>query len=183
MPDILVTISASQPSSDHGPDRWRKEGDEPLTGIVVDAGLLTDGSEAVLTHVLHECAHVLNWLRNTKDTTMRGLYHNQRYLAAAEEVGLVMPEGAERTSKGYADPILSDGARERFAEDLKALDSAIAQTLPYVTLPTPTNRSSRTPDRLTVECKCTPPRKLRISQTVFAQGPIRCEVCKSLFTA
>jgi hypothetical protein len=138
------------------------------------------GPDAVLEHVLHEAAHVLNWTRDVSDTAIRGAYHNQSFLAAAEEVGLEWPNHAERVAgKGFVNPVVSDGARARHRDDVAALGQLIPELLPHMQLPEV--KSRRTPDRLTLCCQCTPPRKLRVSRTVAAQGPITCGVCGSEF--
>lgn len=124
---------------------------------------------------------MLNWARDVKDTTMRGVYHNQEFLAAAEDLGLKWPDDQERIKgKGYSQPVLSDAARKRHAADLKALEEIIPAVLPHLELPV-TPKSSRT-DRLTLRCNCTPARTFRISRTVAAQGAIVCGVCKRPFT-
>lgn len=180
LPAIRPTVSPTARSSDHSP-RWT-HADDAVTGLVVSADILQEGAEAVVETVLHDAAHLLNWLRDVKDVTTRGVYHNASFLTAAEEVGLVWPEGAERVSgKGFVNPTLGDAARARHAVDLTELPAAIGSALPHLELPA-TPRASRTPDRLTLSCKCEAPRKFRISRTVAAQGPILCGVCNKEFT-
>lgn len=179
LPTARIAVSPAPPSSNHGPERWAVV-DGVLTGLVINAQTLSDGAEATLTGVLHEAAHVLCWIRGVKDTTMRGGYHNARYMFAAGEVGLYWPEDKARdTVRGFASPELTDASRAKYAAHLRALRPAIDQTIPYLTVPEQP-RSTR-PDRLTVECQCSPPRKLRISQTVLAQGPVVCGVCGQHF--
>ncbi len=152
-----------------------------MTGLVVSASTLQEGPEATVQFVLHEAAHILCWLRDIRDTTMRGVYHNGSFLAVAEEVGLEWPDGAERVpGRGYSNVRLSDASRERFAPDLEALAEAIPQILPHLAVPAPTTSGS--PKRLTMQCQCGPPRKIRAGRTVAALGPITCGVCKREFT-
>jgi hypothetical protein len=179
LPPIRPTVSPTRRRYDHGPERWQEE-DGTLGGFVVTADILQAGAGATLEYVLHEAAHVLNWRRGVQDTTTRGAYHTQAFLTAAEEVGLVWPEGAERSAtRGFIDVELSDAARKRYARSLQELDVVIPLVLPHLELPKQT--SSRTPDRLTLVCQCTPPRKLRVSRTVAAQGAITCGVCGQPF--
>lgn len=173
----MITISSSPAGSDHGPERWQTV-DGLLTGLVVDSGTMADGPDAVLTHVLHEAAHVLNWLRGTKDTTTRGAYHNRNFLAAADELGLRWPEDVEPNYRGWAAPVLTDEARQRFKSQLATLADAIEQTLPALTMPT-VSRPRR--DREKVVCQCDPPRLVRVSQLTLAKGPIICGVCGKSF--
>ncbi|WDM16728.1 hypothetical protein J3S85_37825 [Streptomyces lavenduligriseus] len=183
LPPIRPSISPTTRKQGHGPQRWTRGDDGVVTGLVVTADVMREGPEAVLEHVLHEAAHVLNWVRDRADTTMRGAYHNQTFLSAAEEVGLAWPEGATRVQgKGYVNPVLSNEARRRHQKDLAALDDAIAAVLPHLVLPASGSHVDRTPARLTLKCQCEPPRTFRISRTVAAAGPIICGVCKKPFT-
>ncbi len=131
--------------------------------------------------VLHDAAHLLCWVRGIEDTSMRGVYHNQRYLVAAEEMGLRWPQDASRGGKGFYNPVLAPGTRKRYAENLRELEEAIPLVLPHLELPT-TSNTGRV-DRLTLQCKCDPPRRFRISRTVAALGPITCGVCGEQFTS
>ncbi|MFJ6636579.1 hypothetical protein ACIQMR_35225 [Streptomyces sp. NPDC091376] len=180
LPSVRIAISPSPPSSDHGQERWTREEDETVSGLVVSADTLREGDEALLTCILHEAAHLLCWVRGKQDTATRGAYHNATYLTAAEEVGLIWPADKARVQgRGYPDPELTDELRDLYKDDLIALSEAIPQVLPHLVIPD-TQKPSR-PDRLTIECQCTPPRKLRISQTVLARGPITCGVCGQSF--
>jgi predicted SprT family Zn-dependent metalloprotease len=154
-----------------------------VSGLVVTASTLDEGEDAVLECILHEAAHLLNWVRGLKDTTMRGGYHNAQYLTAAEEVGLRWPDDTPRAaSKGYASVGLADETRARYADNLAALRRTIPQALPHLTIPESSTKS-RQPDRLTMRCKCQPkPRNIRVAQTIAAQGPITCGVCGAAFT-
>ncbi|MGI5404137.1 hypothetical protein ACQEVG_32745 [Streptomyces sp. CA-135486] len=149
---------------------------------MISADTLDEGESAVLETVLHEAAHILCWIRGKQDTTTRGVYHNQTFLSAAEEVGLEWPEGAQRLAgRGYANPRLTEETRAKHEADLNALAESIPLALPHFVVPD-APKSTR-PDRLTLQCRCTPPRKIRVSQTTAAVGPITCGVCGSDFEA
>ncbi|MEU1254796.1 hypothetical protein ABZ445_16100 [Streptomyces chartreusis] len=181
LPPVRPVISPTSRLADHSP-RWSRDDDGLIAGLIVNADALQAGADVVLENVLHDAAHILNWLRGVSDTTMNGVYHNQSFLTAAEEVGLIWPEGASRVKgKGFPNPVLSDAARTRHAADIHALEEVIPLTLPHLELPS-TTRAGRT-DRVSMACKCDPPRKFRIGRTVAAQGPIICGVCNSPFTS
>ncbi|MFB7114055.1 hypothetical protein [Streptomyces sp. NPDC056291] len=131
--------------------------------------------------MLHEAAHILAWRRGLKDTSVRaGLYHNQTFLAVAEEVGLEWPaERARHATTGFIDPELSVETRHRHADDIAALDEAIPLVLPHLELPP--SKSSNRPDRLVLQCGCDDPRKMRMSRTVVERGPVICGVCGEEF--
>jgi hypothetical protein len=182
LPRITPVVSPTTRRKDHGPERWTLDQSGFLSGLVVTADVLHEGADAVLEMVLHDAAHVLNWARDVQDTTMRGVYHNQRFLTAAEEVGLEWPAHRERAQgQGYVRPVLSDSARARYAPDLRRLTEIIPEILPH--LEGPTSASAGRVDRLTLKCGCRPARSFRISKTVAAQGPIMCSVCDTEFTS
>ncbi|WP_104633153.1 hypothetical protein [Streptomyces sp. MH60] len=176
LPPINPVISPTTRLLDHGPTRWARDEDGRVSGLVVTADTLQGGPDVLLETVLHDAAHLLCWCRGVDDTTMHGVYHNQNFLAAAEEVGLEWPEGAKRLQgKGYHAPVLSAETREYHAQSLRELEEAIPLVLPHLELP-PTSNRGRV-DRLTYACKCDSPRRFRISRTVAAQGGITCNVC------
>lgn len=180
LPVARIVVSPTKSRASHGPEMWNWESEGIVSGLVVSADVLADGPEATLDAVLHAGAHVLCWVRGDQDTTMRGTYHNQTFLSAAQEVGLEWREDKPRVQgRGYSTPELSDCARSRYAEDLSALADAIPLTLPHLSVHTP-ERSTQY-DRIGMECKCDPPRKFRIAGTVAAKGPITCGVCEEEF--
>lgn len=180
LPPIRPTVSPTNRRGDHSP-RWIEDDEGYILGLVVSADVLQEGAETVLEAVLHDAAHLLNWKRGVKDTTMRGAYHNQAFVTAAEEVGLLWPVDGQRTpSRGFEGVELGDEAKRRHALDVRALDRAIPLVLPHLELPA-APRGSRT-DRLTLRCECDPPRSFRISRTIAATGPITCGVCGAEFT-
>ncbi|MEU7243408.1 hypothetical protein [Streptomyces sparsogenes] len=182
VPDARIAAADTPPTSEHGPDRWAMDNDGVVTGLVVSAETLREGPEATITHLLHEAAHLLCWQRGIKDTASGGIYHNKRYLAAADEVGLRWPEDAARASSaGFSAVVMPQETLDVYSTYVKPLAAAIEQTLPYLATPA-TARTVRV-NRLTLQCKkCTPPRKIQVSRTVAAAGPIVCGVCNTAFT-
>lgn len=118
---------------------------------------------------------------------MRGAYHNRNFLVVADEVGLYWPEGRPRRQatewhggRGFSDPELSDEARHRHEADIAVLTDVIPQALPHLTAPAARSNKPR-PDRLTLQCGCPEPRKMRMSRTVAARAPVICGACKEEF--
>jgi len=178
LPPVIPAVSSNRRRTDHSASRWSRDEEGAVTGLVVTADVLQEGPEAVLEMVLHDAAHILNWVRNVPDTATRGVYHNGAFLVAAEEVGLEWTDSSDRVpGKGYANPTISAAALERHREDVAALSAAIDVTLPHLEVPTTTSRTNR----LTLRCNCDPPRTFRISRTIAAQGPIVCGICNSPF--
>ncbi|WP_327379433.1 hypothetical protein [Streptomyces sp. NBC_01212] len=183
LPAARLEITSSPPSAKHdSASRLARDGDV-VTGIVISAETLKAGGEATVEAALHEAAHVLCWTRGEEETTTRGAYHNRIFLTAAEAVGLHWPPGMVRTAtRGYATPTLTAGSRERYGRDIEALDGIIPKILPLLPTPEASTRH-RTPARLTLQCGCTSPRKLQMSPTVAALGPVLCGICRTPFTS
>jgi hypothetical protein len=180
LPPIRATISSTPRRQDHGPGGWATD-DGIVTGLVITVDRLQMGAAVVVETTLHDAAHLLNWTRGITDTTSRGVYHTQAYLTAAQEVGLEWPAGAERDARrGYCGVVMSDAARRRHAADVAALDEIIPVALPHLEVRTGPNTSRV--DRLTLQCKCTPPRRFRMSRTAAALGPVVCGICHAEFT-
>ncbi|MFD4699775.1 hypothetical protein [Streptomyces niveus] len=178
LPNVRFIVSPGASTTNHGPERWRHESDDLVSGIVITADHLTAGPGAVLEYVLHDAAHLLNWLRGVEDTTMRGAYHNSRFVNTARELGLIWPDGQDRDkARGYAVLTMTSDIRRMHAPDLASLGAAIPQVLPHLTVPVASAPGAKRPDRANLECKCTPARKIRVSRTVAALGPITCGVC------
>lgn len=179
LPPVQPVIATMPPTIDHGPDRWRWDGDT-VAGLTISVDTLRQGPDAVLTALLHEAAHVLCWARGIKDTTQRGSYHNRAFLIAAEEVGLAWPDGRPRAPLGYPDPGVSKEAARRHEDDCKALAVVLPDVLPHLS-PAETTRPTRADSRVSAECGCDTPRRIRVARTVLAQGPIICGICGTPF--
>ncbi|WNA15362.1 putative DNA dependent metalloprotease [Streptomyces phage Samy] len=181
LPDIVPAVSPTTRRLDHGQERWARDEEGRVSGLVLTVDVLQEGPECALDMILHDAAHILCWTRGIAETTMHGVYHNAQFLTAAEEVGLTWPEDATRVrGKGYHTPVLTPETKERYAENMRELEEAIPLVLPHLELP-PTSNRGRV-DRLTLRCKCKPARSFRISRTIAAQGAIHCAVCDNDFT-
>lgn len=149
-----------------------------LHGVRVSAHQVAAGPEEVVTALLHEAAHVLCWTRGLRDTTVRGRYHNEAFLNAAEEVGLDWPEDQPRDpARGFADVVMSEKAQQRHADDLAALAS-----LPPVPVAPPERARAGRADKISAQCGCTPPRRIWLAQSKLDIGPIVCGICGKSFT-
>jgi hypothetical protein len=102
VPHVILTVATGQdgmrPVTKWGHfwrDRWitgaapNAETPRPRAPEVMLAGeRLRDGTEAAVETVLHEAAHALNYAREVEDTSRQGRFHNRKFKAAAEELGL-----------------------------------------------------------------------------------------------
>lgn len=173
----MITVSATPAPSNHGPERWSKN-DGVLIGPIMDVPTLQQGAEETLIRLLHDAAHGMNWLSGVQDTTTRGQYHNGRFTEAAQSVGLVRDLSASKWKVALS---LSTETRARYAGALEVLADAIEQTLPHLTIHAPDATAKQRTNRMSAECQCSPPRKLRVGKTILAQGPIVCGICNADF--
>ncbi|MEV4971971.1 hypothetical protein [Streptomyces scopuliridis] len=180
-----MTVTTSPPSTSHGPDRWVKDDDGTVSGLVISTTALQEGERAVLETMLHEAAHLTCWERGVQDTASRGYYHNAAFAAAADDVGLEWPEDSPvgRTSggRGYASPLLSRQTAERYAANLEDLATVIPEALPHLVVPASGSRSESSRKRLGLQCIGECKRKIWVAPTVHKAGPILCGICGTEF--
>lgn len=181
LPPTLPSVSPKPTSPAHGPSRWVVRDDGVLIGLCVGIDALSAGADAVVTCLLHEAAHVANWLRHVPDVSSRDVYHNDRFLAAAVEMGLVWPDGAERKSgRGLSTPVMSAETARMWAPWTERLAPLIAEAMADLSVAEPPRPR---PDRLTLICECKPPRRIRAARSHVDPGPIVCGVCGAEFAA
>lgn len=176
--------------------RFHSDGRKPEVFIAGER--LASGAANTLQTMLHEGAHALAATRGQKDTSKEGRYHNGTFLALAEEMGLCF-DGAPDPTIGYSAVVLTDEARESYADAIEALDRAIAVYLDtFAGLRMPTEPGAQGGDGVSVRpgaeddkpksrnnpkavCACETPRIIRASKAVLALGAIVCGVCGEEF--
>lgn len=162
--------------------------------VFVAGERLASGAANTLQTVLHEGAHALAEVREERDTSKEGRYHNRTFLALATELGLAF-EGDPSPTIGYSAVVLTDEAREDYAEVIERLDAAIALYLDTFaglrlggdsdgggeaggkTLLPRSKAKSRNNPKLVCGCG----RIIRASKSVLAEGPIVCGLCGDEF--
>jgi len=165
-----------------GESRWRVAGE--LAGEVLVAGeLLAPGAgntpgapveERVLEVLLHEAAHAIATARGIRDTSRGGRYHNARYKALAEEVGLT----CEETMHGWALTELPRETAQKYSSELEALREVLRG---YRHDDSPGRREKQKPTRVLAACGCD--RRIYVARSVLEAGPITCGLCDEEFTA
>ena len=151
----------------------------------------------ILTQILHEAAHALAHARNIQDTSRQGRYHNKKYKALAEEVGL---NCEQMGNIGWSKTSLRKVTVAAYAGALQELGAGIADShrrLPGWIRPAGDAESDADTDgdqaggdegedkkkggRPLYVCGCPEPRKMRMSPGVFELGPITCGLCGQAF--
>jgi hypothetical protein len=160
---------------------------------------LYKGADHTLETMLHEAAHVLAKVRGVQDTSRQGRWHNQRFRAMAEEMGLEHPNQIADPKHGFTDVVLTPGTREEYASVIADLDRAIRL---YVKIPEtlsgvggggekielpgggrPARPGAKPGNTNNVKavCGCEVPRIIRVSRKVLEADPIICGRCREEF--
>lgn len=168
------------------PLRWRgkQQGDARHHEVVVVAEHLDRTPAEILGTLLHEAAHALNFERGIKDCTT-SQYHNRRFKAAAEELGLVV-ETMAHYGHAYTKPLAATLAR--YEEDVHILSEALihrAKPLAASGVSPPKGGSDDTEDdkptyrNRKAVCQC--PFIIRVAKSTLDQTVIRCDTCREPF--
>jgi len=120
--------------------------------------------------------HELFAARGVVDTSRQGRYHNKRFKALGEELGLVITEAG---TLGWSGTALGPQAQERYADVLDHLAAAMTafRRAEVAGLP----GKSKSKNLLVAECAC--PRKIRVARSTLDAAPITCGACGEQFTA
>ena len=118
--NIVLVVGASS-GTKHGhfaPLSWDGNRHE----IMISGESLARGAEATLATLLHESAHVIAFTRGIKDTSRQNRFHNTKFRALAEEVGI---EVAHDSSIGWSITTLPAATARTYHRELVALGKAI----------------------------------------------------------
>ncbi|MGD9986341.1 hypothetical protein [Pseudonocardia sp.] len=158
--------------------RWQhvaaaREGIGPLPEVFVGGEGLARGPADVLATLLHEAAHALAHVREVKDTSRQGRWHNAKFKALAEELGI---EVMKDPRLGWSPTSIPDATKAEYAQVIEELRRALR-----------THRSVEVGSGAKTTSKTTPPavcgcgRKVRVSRSVLAEGAIACGNCDTEF--
>jgi hypothetical protein len=133
LPRALVTVEEPHPAVTSRVACWRPGPFVTAAGIfegriafgypsahrAVPKTLFRGPAEVVLEVLVHEAAHALATARGVKDTSRGGTWHNERYKALAEELGLIV----SKTGRGGWDSTMPGSALlANFRRQLAGLD-------------------------------------------------------------
>jgi hypothetical protein len=163
---------------------------------------LAKGAKQVLQTMLHEGAHTLARVRDIQDTSRQHRWHNAKFRALAEEMGLRYPEAQADKALGFSAVVLTDETTAEYADLLDELDKEISLV---VSLPgwlgglggllgglggdplggdgvkgRPTTAPT-TATNLKLTCGCEEPNIIRASRKVAAKMVVNCGDCDEVF--
>jgi hypothetical protein len=153
-------------------ERWQHAGAREggyVHEVLIGGEGLQRGAADVLATLLHEAAHAIATVRQIADTSRQGRYHNARFKALAEELGLSV---ARHHAIGWSLTTLPDPTASRYEPTIATLQRAI--TLHRRAEPGGPGAAGGT-NLTPAVCAC--PRRIRVAPGTLAAGPILCTVC------
>jgi len=149
---------------------WTTKAGDAFNEMAFNLEYFTTGEE-LLSTLLHEVAHSLNFSNGIKDTSANQ-YHNEKFKSQAEELGL-------KTGKDKKGSTITTGVTElglkRWKKALAILNEALALTATGEEAQKPKGRNTNLTKAV---CDCG--NIIRASATVITAG-VRCENCEELF--
>ena len=212
LPEVVIVTGSGM----IGPARWghfRANGwteraeKEAVANLVlgemfVAGETLARGAAHTLETMLHEAAHVLARVRDIKDTSRQNRWHNQKFRALAEELGLEYAKESAHPQIGFSEVTLTPGTTEEYADVIEELDKAIRLCVDLPAFLRQTGENGTTPgagehihhggrrpkgagsasnNNIKATCGCPEPRIIRASRKVLEGARITCEECGEAF--
>ncbi len=160
--------------------RWRlAEGseEEMLGEVFIGGEGLQRGGAAVLGTLLHEAAHAHAARQQVKDTSRQGRYHNRRFKALAEQLGL---EVEHHPQLGWSLTTLPSCTARRYGEQVLAVERALFGYRESEHQQRQQRQQRRPAGRIRCVCGCG--RSIHVPRGELHRGEIVCGACGSPFT-
>lgn len=151
-----------------------KAGEESFHEIMISANYFERGARAVLGTLLHEVAHSIDLQNGIQGTSGDG-YHNQKFKATAESLGLTITQAK---GIGWSLTEVSDACAERWAEALALIENGLAL---MADAEQGKKAGGRNKNLKVAECRCG--EKIRLSASVLEKCAPMCNACGCKFIA
>ena len=182
-PDVppVVIILASGTSGKHpkwghhAPQRWHA-GEQDHTEIMISGEGLRRPASEVLATLLHEATHALAVVRDIKDTSRQGRYHNTHFKVLAGELGITV---THVNTIGWSVTSLPADTARTYRQQITALSRAMVL---YRHDEAALGGAARTSANL-IAATCPCDRTIRIAASVLTDAPVTCGACGGDFTA
>jgi len=182
VPSVVITLGAGSGAGAGGlkfghfaDGRWQRA-DAKLPELFIGGEGLARGAREVLGTLLHEGAHGVASVRKLQDTSRQGRFHNGRFRALAEELGL---DVAKTGPIGWSATTVPDATAAAYRGELRRLDAALVAYRHVED----GGRGGRTSNNNGVAARCGCGRRIRVAESVLSAGPITCGLCGSDFEA
>lgn len=185
VPDAVIVVGAPgkvrggqvhghfQAQSWINPDFEDANGEESdvLHEISLSGESLERGALGALGTLLHEAAHALSFERRVKDTSNAGRYHNKKFKAAGEELGILLTQDG---TIGWSVTRISMVTYIRYYREIQALNQALAT----YRLPDYSRASKpRTRTKALMDCGCGDPVTVSIQWFERHAESLKCDDC------
>jgi hypothetical protein len=162
-----------------------------LPDLAAPESLIGESSSACGTalsfeRLLHEAVHGIAATRGVRDTSRAGRYHNRRFLAIADELGLDHSE-EPHPSSGFSLVALRPDTKRRYRATIDRLQRAVKAHGVAVTGESgtafrgPAARHGSSGGGVRVKAVCDCGRNVRVVPSVLEQAPIVCGACGKAF--
>ena len=145
------------------------DGKTAVNEIMLSGESLKRGAEALLGTLIHESAHALASARDIKDTSRQGRFHNKKFKALGEEMGLVLTEDK---SIGWSLTTLPKETAVLYKAELRELAKALK------TYRIPVEAAVKVKTTVRVDCDC---RGVTVPISFYEKGDLICTICKEPF--
>jgi len=103
-----------------------------MSEVLITVDGVADSAAEIFATLLHEAVHAVAFERGIKDTSRQGRYHNARFRAIAEELGL---ETGRNPPFGWSSTALAPGTTALYRGTLRALTEALGDHRDHSTAP------------------------------------------------
>jgi hypothetical protein len=170
---VLGAQGATRRGQVHGhfaPGSWADE--NATHEIMLSGESLARGAVATLGTLLHESAHAIAHVRGVKDTSNSGRYHNKKFKAIGEEVGIELEDAP---TLGWSLTTVPESTQERYADEIAALTEVLTT---YRRPPAPKEKKARKTTKFVIQCECVD-NEVTVSKQWFAKNEhtLFCETC------
>jgi hypothetical protein len=108
-----------------------------MSEVLITVDGVAGSAAEIFATLLHEAVHAVAFERGIKDTSRQGRYHNARFRAVAEELGL---ETVRDAPLGWSSTALAPGTSALYRETLRALTEALGDHREHSTALGPSSR-------------------------------------------
>lgn len=178
---LIVASGEGRKYAHHATCRWHHDG-EDLTEIMIAGEGLKRGSTPVMASVLHEAAHALANARGIQDTSRQGRYHNAKFKALGEELGITVEKDG---TIGWSLTTMGELGAKRYTRQIGAIERALtlhrneAGGLLGVRGKGGSGGAGASRNYLKAQCDCS--RVIRVSRSTLEDGSLMCGKCDSEF--
>lgn len=151
-----------------------KAGEESFHEIMISANYFERGARAVLGTLLHEVAHSIDLQNGIQGTSGDG-YHNQKFKATAESLGLTITQAK---GIGWSLTEVSDACAERWAEALALIENGLA-----LMADAEQGKKTKGRNKNLISARCACDGVIRLSAKVLEKCAPKCDNCGGAFKA